>query len=252
MEQEVSIITGGISLPLETGRELEMGDETAPCRFHGGLAIALESVDKRTVSVESRIQGIQQTVTAQGVYSKEHTRQLEALFQATAGIKSSVDQNIAHAGYRDKQLEEIKGITESLTEAISTVQLTVENGLNARVDVLSTTIHGEDGLLNKVDNLSEAIHGEDGLVKQVEKMVSAVSMLAGCMQRRKIEAEKKAAEEAEFSGYKRFGKAVARNLNRLWKENTVLVLLFAVWFLFAEGGILYKIHLILSFLGIVK
>lgn len=229
-----------------------MGDETAPCRFHGGLALALKNVDQRTESVASKMEGIQQTVTEQGVYSKEHQRQLAALFAASGEIKTAVDQNIAHASHRDKQLEEIKGITEALTDAIGTVQMTVENGLNARVEVLSSTIHGDDGLAAKVDNLSEAIHGPDGLVKQVEKMVSAVSMLAGCMQRRKAEAEQRAAEEAEFSGYKKFGKAVARNLNRLWKENTVLVLLFATWLLFAEGGIVYKIHLILSFLGIVK
>lgn len=237
---------------LHTGRIFEMPDETVPCKFHGGLARALENVDNRTESVKSKVEEIQNTVTAQGVYSKEHQRQLEALFQTTGAIKAAVDQNIAHAGYRDKQLEEIKGITEALTEAIETVQVTVENGLNARVEVLSTTIHGEDGLANKVDSLSDAIHGAEGLVKQVEKMAGAVSMLAGCMQRRKLEAEQKAAEEAEFSAYKKFGKAIARNLTRLWKENTVLVILFATWLLFAEGGIGYKIHLILSFLGVMK
>lgn len=237
MEQTDMMATGGDNLLLQrTGEEEEMpGGETAPCRFHGGLATALGNVDKRTESVESRVTEIVQTVTAQGVYSKEHTRQLEALFKATGEVKSAVDQNIAHAGYRDKQLEEIKKITVTLSTAVETVQSTVENGLNERVEALSLTIHGDDGL-----------------VKQVEKMASAVSMLAGCMGRRKVEEERKAAEEAEFSAYKRFGKAIARNLNRLWKENTVLVVVFAIWFLFAEGGIGYKIHLILSFLGVVK
>lgn len=220
---------------LQSGREEEMGDETAPCRFHGGLAIALQNVDNRTVSVESKISEIQQTVAAQGAYSKEHTRQLDALFQASGAIQSAIDQNIAHSSHRDKQLSEIKELTSTLTTAIETVQATVENGLNERVEALSKTIHGEDGLVN-----------------QVEKMVSAVSMLAGCMQRRKEEAERIAAEEAEFSAYKKFFKGIARNLTRLWKENTVIAVIFLTWLLFAEGGIGYKIHLILSFLGIVK
>lgn len=144
------------------------------------------------------------------------------LFDKLAEIKTYVDQNAVSAHHRDEKLDEIirlMGVSEGkwsgLRDQVKTVQLTVENGLNTRVD----------------------------------QVAQALQEMKQCMERRREEYAKQVQEDdREFGSWRRFGRMLARNINRLIEKNTLVFLLLFVFFILwlGYGGDGQIIHHILS------
>ena len=164
-----------------------------PCRFHPDLQKNIETLIAKYSAGEA--------------YSKVQHETITSLINKIDDLKEAVDKNSVMAEQRDKKLNEIYIITEKLCNDVSTVQSTVDNGLNERVD----------------------------------RLAKVVESLQVCVQRRREEMAKAQAElEKEFGVWKRFGLAFARNVNSLIGNNiavlVVLLLFFILWVNFGGDG----------------